>query len=84
MNKKIKCENCGEETIEVDETPSGYVVRRGFTGKRGKQYYNERIRYLTKNCPKCGAYHGKNQVDREKVMKRIRESGLPLLIKSEK
>jgi ribosomal protein L32 len=84
MKTTIKCENCGEMTIEIDETRGGNIVKRGFTGRRGKQYYSATTRYLTKNCPKCGSYHGKKIVDRNKVIERLKARGLPLVIKSEK
>lgn len=83
MKTTIKCENCGELTIEIDESSSGYVVKRGFTGRRGKQYYSGSVKYLTRNCPKCGAYHGKKIIDMKRVIERLKERGLPLVIKSE-
>jgi len=84
MKTTIKCENCGELTIDIIEIPSGFVVKRGFTGRRRKQFYKESMRYLTKKCPKCGAYHGKKIVDRNKVIERLKARGVPLVIKSEK
>ena len=79
----IPCENCGERTIEVVEIPGGHVVRRGFTGKRGKQYYKSSVKYLTKNCPKCGAYHGQKQRKTRDTAERLRKLGLPTVIKEE-
>lgn len=81
MSKKIiPCENCGKYAIEVDETAGTMIVKRGFTGKKGAQYQQGHTIYLTKNCPECGSYHGRKQMDAEKLKKKIQELGVDKII----
>ena len=83
MNEtKIICENCGKGELTIAETPAGNVIKRGFTGRRGPQYYQGSLRYITPKCPVCGAFHGKAKVDREKTIERLKSRGLPLTIRS--
>ena len=82
MKQIIPCENCGEECIEIIETRSGYVIKKGFTGRSGPQYYKGTRRYITEKCPKCGAYHGKKAMTHEERINNIKRRGLPLRIKS--
>jgi hypothetical protein len=84
MNKKIPCENCGKYVIEIDEIGGTMIVKRGFTGKKGAQYQQGRIIYLTKNCPECGAYHGEKKFDAEKARKRFQELGIDKIVTERK
>lgn len=80
MKKIIPCENCGRYTIEIDEIGGTMIVKRGFTGKKGAQYQQCRIIYLTKNCPDCGAYHGEKKFNPEGAIKRLHELGIDKIV----
>jgi hypothetical protein len=76
------CENCQKGELEIQETKDGYVIKRGFTGKRGPQFYAGSTHYLTPNCPVCGAHHGEKIIDHRKTIERMRGMGLPMIIRS--
>lgn len=79
----IPCPNCGEMTIEIREIPDTVLIQRGFTDKKGKVFHQGRDVYFTKKCPNCGKDPRKDELDNDKIRKRIMESGLPTRIGEE-
>jgi endogenous inhibitor of DNA gyrase (YacG/DUF329 family) len=73
----IPCPHCGKMTIEVREIPNTILIKRGFTGKKGRQFFRGRDVYLTNKCSECGKDSLKNDLDNDKIRKRIMESGMP-------
>lgn len=67
-------------TIEIREIPNTILIKRGFTGKKGRQFFRGRDIYLTNKCPECGKDPRKQEFDNEKMQKRLKESGLPSVI----
>ena len=79
----IRCPYCGENVIEIREIPDTVLIQRGFTGRKGKVFYRGRDVYLTEKCPVCKKDPRKEPPnDREKILKRMREQGLPTVIES--
>ena len=76
------CENCKKGELRVEETRSGYVIKRGFTGRKGPQFYAGTTHFITSNCPNCGAHHGERIIDHSKTVERMRSIGLPMIIRS--
>uniref|UniRef100_A0A6M3LBG2 Uncharacterized protein n=1 Tax=viral metagenome TaxID=1070528 RepID=A0A6M3LBG2_9ZZZZ len=81
MATKI-CENCGKGELEIIETRPGHVIRRGFTGRKGPQYYKGTVKFLTEDCPSCGARRGKRRESHERKIARLKAAGIPLIIRS--
>lgn len=68
-------------TIEIREIPNTILIKRGFTGKKGAQFFRGRDVYLVDKCSECGLNpHIDTPQDREKMLKRLKESGLPTQI----
>lgn len=83
MRTTETCQNCGKGELEIIETRPGYIIKRGFTGRKGPQYYGGTKKFLTEACPKCGAYHGEKQGIQNKRILQLKEAGIPLIIRSE-
>jgi hypothetical protein len=67
--------------IEIREIPDTVLVQRGFTPKKSKVFHQGRDVYFTNKCPNCGKDPRKEaESDREKILKRIKEQGLPTVI----
>jgi hypothetical protein len=81
MTIKI-CENCKKGELEINETRDGYVIKRGFTGKKGPQFYAGTTHFITLDCPICGAHHGERIPDRARAILRMQSMGLPMIIRS--
>jgi len=77
----IPCPHCGKMTIEIREIPDTVLIQRGFNPKKCKVFHQGRDVYFTKKCIECGKDPKIEATqDREKILKRLRESGLPLVI----
>jgi len=83
MKITIPCENCGEMTIEVEERKGGTVIRRGLTGGKSAVGYMGSTTYFTKNCHECGAYHGQKKFNHAERIKRLKDAGIPRIVRSE-
>ena len=76
MKKTVSCENCGKQTIVIDERRGNIVVRRGFTGKSGPQWQSGHTEYLTAKCSNCGSHHGEKKPEsHESRVKRLLDAG---------
>jgi len=79
----IPCPHCGKMTIEVREIPNTILIKRGFTGRKGPQFFRGRDVYLVDKCSACGkSPHIEDKINKEKLLKRLRESGLPTVIET--
>jgi endogenous inhibitor of DNA gyrase (YacG/DUF329 family) len=79
----IPCPHCGKMTIEVREIPDTVLIQRGFTGKKGKVFHRGHDIFLTMKCPNCGKDHRKENLNNNKIRKRMIDSGLPTRIGEE-
>lgn len=79
----ISCPHCGKMSIEIKEIPNTILIKRGFTGRKGPQFFRGRDVYLIDKCPDCRKDPRiESKLDREKILKRMKESGLPTVIES--
>lgn len=78
----ITCENCGKGELKIIDLKPGCIIKRGFTGKKGPQYYTGSRKFLTPDCPACGAHHGEKKHDIKNNIERMQRMGLPMIIRS--
>ena len=82
MEIEITCDNCKKGKLKVIQTKKVITEKKGHLGRTYSESKNRDI-YITKECPECGAIKGKRVLSHEEKIKRLKEAGIPLIVRSE-